>query len=103
MGAKVPADIAQGKAPGVAHLQQCRDAVNAEIGRCARMPPKFSADGAPLTCPPTLHYLRNRSKATLIPCETARDCECNAARPLLFHLPPVPQPSKTHNDLLLSL
>ncbi len=45
LGAAAPADIAQGKAPGVAHLQGCRDAVNAEIGRCARMPPKFSADG----------------------------------------------------------
>ena len=47
LGAAAPADIAQGKAPGVAHLQECRDAVNAEIGRCARMPPKFSADGVP--------------------------------------------------------
>ena len=46
LGADAPKDIAQGKAPGVAHLQQCRDAVNAEIGRCARMPPKFSSDGA---------------------------------------------------------
>ena len=48
LGAAAPADIAQGKAPGVAHLQGCRDAVNAEIGRCARMPPKFSADGVPI-------------------------------------------------------
>lgn len=44
--AESPKDIVDRKVPGVDAMQAARDEVTAEVNRCARTPPKFSADGA---------------------------------------------------------
>ena len=43
--AESPRDIADRKVAGVDAMQAARDEVTAEVNRCARTPPKFSADG----------------------------------------------------------
>lgn len=43
--AESPRDIVDRKVPGVDAMQAARDEVTAEVNRCARTPPKFSADG----------------------------------------------------------
>lgn len=43
--AENPKDIVDRKVPGVDAMQAARDEVTAEVNRCARTPPKFSADG----------------------------------------------------------
>ncbi|TPX66249.1 hypothetical protein SpCBS45565_g04585 [Spizellomyces sp. 'palustris'] len=43
--AQVPSDITSGQTSGLETLTACRAEINAEIQRCARIPPKFSPDG----------------------------------------------------------
>ena len=47
--AESPRDIVDRKVPGVDAMQAARDEVTAEVNRCARTPPKFSADGGRLS------------------------------------------------------
>ncbi|KND04201.1 uncharacterized protein SPPG_01634 [Spizellomyces punctatus DAOM BR117] len=43
--AQVPSDITSGQSSELETLTACRAEINAEIQRCARIPPKFSPDG----------------------------------------------------------